>query len=264
MKITAHCIVKNEENFIWYAVNSIINYVDKMMIWDQGSADKTIEIIKTLKSSKILFKRVSEDVGTIRQKMLEETDGDRIFILDGDEVWYEDSIKNLTAALSEAGNSKDCGVVPNYMLIGDIFHYQEKLAGKYRIGEKKGYYNIRAIRKTEGLHVKGTYPNEAYVTKEGVKVQNLNKERILFLETPYLHASFLKRSSKDKQSLLLRSNRKIKYEIGESFPKDFYYPEVFFKPRPDIVPSPWKTMNNNFKLRALLETPLKKIKRRII
>ena len=256
MKITVHCLVKNEEKFIWYAIISVIDFVDEVMIWDQGSRDRTIGIIKSIDSSKIVFRESLEKVHILRQRMIEETDADWIFILDGDEIWYGDAVADLRFKIYDLGNKIDAVVVPNYMLIGDIFHYQEKLAGKYRIGGRKGHYNIRAIRKTDGLRVEGTYPNEAYVTKEGVKVQDINKERILFLETPYLHTSFLKRSSKDI--------KKIKYEIGESFPKDFYYPEVFFKTRPDIVPSPWKNMDLNYKLRALVETPLKKIKRRII
>lgn len=256
MRIVAQMIVKNEESFIWYAVNSVINYVDEIMIWDQGSTDKTIEIIKTIISPKIYFKKVTDSVHCLRQMMLEETNADWIFILDGDEIWYEEGIKKLQSAINKSEDKKDCVVVPNYMLVGDMFHYQEKLAGKYKIGEREGHYNIRAIRKTLGLHVEGTYPNEAYVNKGGVKVQDLSRERTLFLDKPYLHASFLKRSSKD--------TKKMKYEIGHRFPKDFYYPEVLFRPRPDIVPSPWKTMNCGYRLIALFETPLKKIKRRII
>jgi hypothetical protein len=256
MKITAHMIVKNEENFVWYAIRSVIDFVDEIIVWDQESSDKTIELIKTIESPKIYFKKVTEEVHDLREIMLEETNADWIFILDGDEIWYEEGIKKLQSTINKLQDKKNCVVVPNYMLIGDIFHYQEELAGRYKIGEKKGHYNIRAVRKTLGLHVEGIYPNEAYVTKEGIKVQDLNRERVLFLKTPYLHASFLKRSSKD--------NKKLKYEIGEDFPKDFYYPEVFFKPRPNIVPSPWKGMNNGYKLKAMFETPLKKIKRRII
>lgn len=252
MKITAQMIVKNEENFVWYAINSVIDYIDKMMIWDQGSTDKTIQIIKTIDNPKIIFKRVSESVETLRQKMLKETNSDWIFILDGDEIWYESSIEYLVSSIK--GNF-DCVVVPNYMMIGDIFHYQESTAGKYKIGGKVGHYNIRAVRKTEGLHIEGVYPNEAYVTKEGIKVQDLDKERILFLDEPYLHASFLNRSSKD--------GKKIKYEIGESFPNDLYFPEAFFVSRPDNIPSPWKSAELTYKLRAGIETPLKKLKRRL-
>lgn len=250
MKITAQMVVKNEENFVWYAISSVIDYVDEIMVWDQGSCDKTIEIIKSINSPKIKFRKTSEKVEIAREKMLEQTDADWILILDGDEIWYEAGIKYLVSSLRDNFN---CVVVPNYMLVGDIFHYQEEAAGRYKIGGKVGHYNIRAIRKTEGLHIEGIYPNEAYVTKEGIKIQDLNKEKILFLDEPYLHASFLKRSS--------RSKSKFKYELGIPFPKDFYYPEVFFKERPNIVPSPWKTMDLGYKLRAMIETPLKKIKR---
>lgn len=249
MKISAHCLVKNEERFIWYAVNSVIDFVDEVMIWDQGSRDHTVEIIKSINSPKIVFKESSEKVQILRQRMLEETGADWIFILDGDEVWGDDAIKNLQFTIYNLQNKKDLIVVPNYMLIGDIFHYQESAAGRYKIAGRVGHYNVRAIRKTSGLHIEGTYPNEAYVTKEGVKVQDLDKERMLFLDEPYLHASFLK---------------KRKYEIGESFPKDFYYPEVFFKSKPAIVPSPWQATTVGYKLNALWQTPLKKIKRRLL
>ena len=248
MKISAHCLVKNEERFIWFAINSVVDFVDEVMIWDQGSRDRTVEIIKSIDSPKIVFKESSEKVQILRQRMLEETDADWIFILDGDEIWYDGVVREIRSKIYDLGESKDLIVVPNYMLIGDVFHYQERAAGRYKIAGRVGHYNVRAIRKTPGLHIEGIYPNEAYVTKEGVKVQDLDKERMLFSDEPYLHASFLK---------------KRKYEIGESFPKDFYYPEVFFKPRPAIVPGPWQAMTVCYKLNALWQTPLKKIKRRL-
>lgn len=255
MGIIAHCLVKNESGFIWFAINSVINYVDQMLVWDNGSSDATVRIIKQIKSSKIKFKDVSELQPEIaRQKMLEESKGfDWIFVLDGDEVWPDQAIKNLTTklvTLLKIKNSDyDAVVVPNYMLIGDVYHFQEEAAGRYRIHNRQGHYNIRAVRNTPGLHVEGIYPNEAYVNKEGIKVQDLAREKILFLKDKYFHASFLK---------------KVKYEIGEKFPKDFYYPEVFFKDRPSIVSSPWQPITNHYRLIANIQTPLKKIKRRII
>jgi len=246
MKIVAHCLVKNEEKFIWYALNSVIDYVDEILVWDNGSSDKSKSVIQSISNSKIKYARVLGPAAKVRQKMLEATEADWILLLDGDEIWFDSSIKYLVSSIQ---SNFDCVVVPNYMLIGDIFHYQEEKAGRYQIAGKKGHYNIRAIRFTPGLKVKGTFPNEAYVTGQGVKVQDLPEERILFLNTPYLHTSFLKRR---------------KYELGEEFPKDFFYPEVFFKDRPKLVPSPWQTMKAGYKFRAMLETPVKKLKRRLI
>lgn len=254
MGIVAHCLVKNEQEFIWFAINSVIDYMDEMMVWDNGSTDATVRIIKSIKSPKIKFKDASNFRPEIaRQKMLEQSKSfDWIFILDGDEIWFESGIRYLVSSIS---SNVDCVVVPNYMLIGDIFHYQEGLAGRYRIHNRVGHYNVRAIRNVSGLHVEGIYPNEAYVTKVGVKIQNLPEEKILFLEGKYLHASFLPRSNR---------GRKRKYEIGEEFPRDFYYPEVLFKDRPSFVPSHWRPITNRYRLIASIQTPLKKIKRRII
>ncbi len=252
MKIVGHCLIKNEENFIWYAINSVIDYLDEIMVWDNGSTDNTVSIIKSINSKKIKFRQVGGDVAEIRQQMLDETEADWIFILDGDEVWWEKGIRSLVSSIRSSDFS--LAVSPNYMLIGDMYHYQEEKAGRYRIAGKVGHYNIRAIRKTKGLHVEGVYPNEAYENADGVKIQNFSKEKILFLKEKYLHASFLSRSSKD--------TKKVKYELGEEFPKDFYCPEVFFRPRPAIVPSIWRNMDFKFKLRAFFETPLRKINRR--
>lgn len=256
MKIVVHCLVKNEEKFIWFAINSVIDHVDEIMVWDQGSTDRTIEIIKSIKNPKIKFKQVLGNVSDVRQKMLDETDSDWIIVLDGDEIWPDDVIKNLVFNLKNSTSKFDVVVVPNRMLVGDMFHYQEEAAGKYKIAKWSGHYNIRAIKNIAGLHVEGVYPNEAYLTKDGVKVQDLpDGERLIFFDDRYLHASFLNRSSKD--------HKKLKYEIGIEFPLDFYFPEVFFKPRPNIVPSPWRVMSLAYRLRAALETPFKKIKRRI-
>lgn len=248
MGIIAHCLVKNEERFIWFAINSVIEYVDEMLVWNNGSTDATVKIIKSIKNPKIKFRDVSNLKPEIaRQKMLEESKNfDWIFILDGDEVWSESGIQYLVSSIRR---DADCVVVSNYMLIGDIYHYQEEKAGRYQIHNRQGHYNIRAIRNFPGLHVEGVYPDEAFVTEERIKVQDLPEDRILFLDEPYFHASFLK---------------KRKHEIGEDFPKDFYYPEVFFKDRPAFIPSPWCPITNRYRLIASIQTPLKKIKRRLV
>ena len=55
--VWVNTVIRNEENFIWYALMSVIDYVDKILIYDLGSTDKTVEIIKTIKSPKIILKQ---------------------------------------------------------------------------------------------------------------------------------------------------------------------------------------------------------------
>jgi len=63
--IINHCLVKNEEYYIKYAILSVLPYVDKMIIFDTGSTDATVEIIKNIISKpyyrkKVIFKECGE------------------------------------------------------------------------------------------------------------------------------------------------------------------------------------------------------------
>src|SRR5579859_5329971 len=101
--ITAQVLVKNEENFIWYSVMSVIHYVEKMMIWDTGSSDNTRNIVKRICAEfpdKVSFEEIGEvdeeKYSDTRQRMLDGVKSGWIFILDGDEIWWEESIKKVT------------------------------------------------------------------------------------------------------------------------------------------------------------------------
>ncbi len=267
---TAHVLVKNEENFIWYSIMSVINSIDKVMIWDTGSTDKTLEIISEIKGmypDKIEYKEIGEidkqEYPTIRQQMMNATKSDWVFILDGDEMWWRNSIEKVVDFIKQKGSSYESIVVPTINLVGDMFHFQEKNAGKYKFGKIRGHYNLRFVNKNiPGLHVSEDYGKEGFFDGENKPIQNREAEKIKFLDTPYLHATHLHRSPKDKN--VMQRNKKMKYEIGIEFPKDFYYPESFFVDRPETVSNVWKNMDNSYKFRAFFETPLRKLKRRIL
>ena len=256
MKITCHMLVKNEENFIWFSLNSIIDYVDEVLVWDNQSIDNTVKIVESINSPKIkLTKGAQGDVAVVRQKMLDQTEADWIFIHDGDEIWHKDQIASQIEKIKKDGDNFDVVVNPNIVLIGDMYHILPKSAGKYKIHDRVGHYNIRFIKNLQGLTLQGVYPTEAYVLN-GIKVQEFPRERISFSDNFYLHASFLQRS--------VKVERKIKYEIGNQLPLDYFYPEVFFVDKPELILNPWKPMIWQYKLQAFLQTPIKKMKRRII
>lgn len=267
--VTVHTLVKNEENFIWYSILSVIEHVDNILVWDTGSTDKTIEIVRELIKiypNKIFFKELGNvnerEYSVLRQQMLDETKSDWIFILDGDEIWWEDSIKSVIGFIRKNGQNYESIVVPTINLVGDIFHRQEELAGQYKIGKKKGHIAIRFVnRNISGLHVFESYGKEGYADNEDTPIQNRNQDKIYFLNAPYIHTTHLLRSSKDGE-VMQRANKR-KHELGIVFPFDFYYPEAFFRSRPEIIPNVWNNMDFNFRFRAFIETPLKKIKRRI-
>ena len=272
VKIWAQTLVKNEEKWLWYSVISIINHVDKIFLWDTGSTDGTLKIIEELKKKypgKIDFRQygevTSETFTKARQEMLEATDSDWFIVVDADEVWWEDSIKKVLDAIQEEGDKLESIVVPTVNLVGDIYHQQPSSTGKYKIAGRTGHYNLRAInRKIPGLQALGPHGKMGWADGEGKMIQDRDSEKVKFVDAPYLHATNLKRAGLGKDADVIKRKKKLKYELGKSFPKDFYYPETFFCGHPDFVESPWQVMDLPFKFRAFFETPLKVIKRKIL
>jgi glycosyltransferase involved in cell wall biosynthesis len=267
-KIWGNTIVKNEGKFIWFALMSVVDQLDKILVYDTGSSDNTVELIKRvqhLKPGKIEFREIGEvdskGLAKARQTMLDESKCDWIFLLDGDEVWWSQVLKEAISLI----NRKDLDSIANryFSVIGDIYHYQEERAGRYNLAGRKGHLNIRFInRKIPGLHVEGSYPFESYSDENNIKIQD--RDKILFLDKYYLHFSNIQRSDMKGDKKVMKRQRKIRSEIGLRFADDFKYPEVFFVPKPRMVSSPWQPMSTSFKLKASLETPFRKAKRLII
>lgn len=289
MKITAHCLVKNEERFVWYSIMSVIKHVDRVRIWDMGSSDNTFEIIKEIaktkeakekevfdvkrvemkkfEEAKVRQQMLDEDTSAfsiLRQRMLDKTDADWFIVVDGDEIWWEDSIKKLVDKVRKNSDLYESIVVPTINLVGDIFHYQEKEAGRYHLAGRVGHYNLRAInRHIPGLSSKGEHGVWGWADENGKMIQYRNKSKMLYLNTPYLHATHLQRAGLRNLDIEVdKRSHKLKHELGIVFPKDFYYPEIFFRDRPSIVKSPWQNQKLGYKFISFFETPFKKVRRR--
>jgi glycosyltransferase involved in cell wall biosynthesis len=256
MKICAHTIVKNEDRYLWFAVKSVIAYVDELLLWDTGSSDSTLKIITSLIQEypdKIKHKRFEQvdnmDFTKLRNDMLKESDCDWIFILDGDEVWWNTSIKSIKETIDLKGNDLDTIVSPFVNPVGDIYHYRNPSYGKYTIGNQTGDITIRCINnKIKGLHVAKPYGNEGYYDGNGVLVQDLDRTRCLFINEPYMHFTYVQRSSLS-DDLTMQRKGKYKHEFGKKLPLDYFYPEVFFIDRPKIIISPW--INRNLSYEAI-------------
>lgn len=271
LKIAVNTIIRNEERWVWFAVMSVINYVDEIMIWDTGSTDKTIEVIKNINNPKIKFKAIKvteneSDLSKARNQMLKETRADWLMILDGDEIWPDTSIQKAIEFIKSKGNSYDSIVVPTLNCIGDVFHISPPNAGQYKIAGRKGHYNLRFInlRRIPGLHVANLSNQlQSYYDRHGIKIQDRDPKNIAFINAPYLHMTHLLRSHSRKHDAgVFWRGSKYKTELGVSLSKDFKYPTCFNLPRPQIVISPWHRRNIIYVLNALWQTPLKLIKRR--
>lgn len=264
--IWGNCLVCNEENWVWYAIKSVINHLDRLLVWDTGSTDRTVQIIKSIKSPKIVFKEYGsvtpESFVRARQKMLEATQADWLFLIDGDEIWTEEGIRRMIKAIQEKGDKIESVVVETINLVGDIYHCSEERAGRYEIAGRKGHYNLRAMNlKIPGLHASLPYGQQGYFDDDERPIQERDSRKILFLPVHYFHATHLPRSSRDKDAPSRKKRRK--YEIGTPLSREIKYPEVFYLKRPKNVPAPWLKMSRGEWVRGAVQTPFKKIKRRV-
>lgn len=268
--ITAHMVVRNEDRFIWYAISSLLPYVDQFIIFDTGSIDNTVAIIQSFRDKKIIFQQKKETdaqgLVSFRSEQIKLTQTDWIWVVDGDEIYPKKTIKNILQ-ITKSKKEYLGIIVHRYDLLGDIYHYQDESVGAYDQFGKKGHYVLRLINKKriEGLQVLSEYPNEYYANKNGQSIKSAGKNQFAFVEERIFHAMYLKRSSteRDKRdigTILNRKRRKI--ELGRSIPKQ-EIPEVFFKEKPIIIPDVTKKRSWIYIILALTITPIKQLKRRI-
>lgn len=199
--ITAQCLIKDEERFIGYSIRSVIDYVDKVLIFDTGSTDKTVEIIQDLIKeypNKIIFERKGEcdkvKLQHYKQEMLEKTKTDWFMILDGDEVWTKAGIEEAMQTIQENKKNIDCVGADIYLCMGDIFHdHNRKLVAK--INGIKQLTMTRFCKIIPGMRWRWVDQSSDGFIFMGDKVIWNNPERVIILKNKFWHMTNLCRSS---------------------------------------------------------------------
>lgn len=98
-KISIIMPVYNSEKTIKKSIDSIVNQTFKnweLIIYNDGSTDKSKKIIKNFKNSKIKYFENRKNIGQLktRNKALKKTTGNYIAFLDSDDTWDKDRLKN--------------------------------------------------------------------------------------------------------------------------------------------------------------------------
>lgn len=264
--LTGHMLIQNEDRFIWFAISSVLPSLDQLLITDNGSTDTTLQIIKSFKSPKIKLTQLppTDRAGLVdrRRQQLKQTKTDLFFLIDGDEIWPESSLKSYLNAATTSLKSL-AFVCRTRNCVGDILHYQPESAGRYQLLGRTGHFTIRLIRNHPQIKLTGEYPLEAYTFNQTPLTQLLEPQ-LHFVDTWYLHTTHLSRSTSHQASLnVIDRLKKFKLEVGRALlPSDL--PEAFFTQRPSFVPDPF-ALKYSFtdQLAAYALTPLRILKRQL-
>lgn len=222
MGITAHCLVKNEENFIAYAILSVVDFVDQIIVFDTGSTDKTIKIVRDLQNkypNKIIFEEKGPCDKTrhteLRQEMLEKTKTDWFMILDGDEVWTRRGIEEAKQLIEKGVTN----VVETlfYECVGDIYHTHRT----------PGYKTIRFAKCNE-VKWQGNYGVDTLISIKTGHI--ISKDNEYILKNRFWHLTHLKRSNDNSAVLSSGGERGGKqiltyFVVGKKISEGL--PEVF-------------------------------------
>lgn len=196
---TAHILVRNEDQFLKYALESVLPFVSDYIIYDTGSTDKTCEILKQYKfEEKGIVNKIN--YVALRNEMIDKTKTDWFLLVDGDEVWNEEMLKNYLEFSLKQPKNIQATFLRTRNCVGDVFHYRN--SGNYEIAGMKGSLNIRAYRKT--VCWEGEYPLERCVN-------STDKNSLAFFDGYYWHMTHLKRSSSESPVM---GFRKRVYDLG--------------------------------------------------
>lgn len=268
--ITGHMLVKNEDCWIWFSLMSVIDYLDKLIIFDNGSTDKTVAIIKNVMKipqyrNKIIFeehpKLGKEYVGKLRQRMLDMTDTDYFMLVDGDEIWWKESMEELLSIL----NSGEVDMVATRFCNcagGDIRHYRDFGRESFKMENIVGSIMCRVFSRTiPGIHFQGEYGVEGCVDGNNRSLHT-GIYRTVVMEKWFFHTSLLRRSSLSGGDARVYSRMKkllLRSTYDYAFPDDFKYPEVFYIPYPtSLVRNPWEKERNPIRVLNQLAYNIKK------
>ena len=113
--ITVHCLIRNEERFIKAAILSVLPLAKRILVYDTGSSDATIEVVSSIQSDLSAVPSGTGQAGKIelvrktfsspreltrfRNEMIERTTTEWFMVVDGDEIYPAQAIQGIAQAL---------------------------------------------------------------------------------------------------------------------------------------------------------------------
>ena len=155
MTLTSNTILKNDQPFVEKVLRNALEVVDEMIITVScKSTDGTKQVVEQLEKefpNKIVLSY--EDVKDvkmltwIRQVQLDQSKGDWIWFLDGDDLWNPETVKEIKKHFED---NIDAISVDPYQLVS-LEHYDQEWWNKSF---------TKFFKKQKGVHYEGDWPQD--------------------------------------------------------------------------------------------------------
>lgn len=190
--LTIHMMVKNEEKYIEQTLRSVAPHVERAIVIDTGSTDKTLDKIKNLSFEfpsiefdvRLIEKdsrnwdgnHLNQDLTNLRNEMLSMTETDWVWQVDGDEICDPKCIIEIENALKLIQNTEYKGIfLPIKWCVSDSeYTVPGPFPKTLRIFQSNGYW-------------RGEFPNE-FLWIDGQPI-TITDTRCITLTHGFLHMS---------------------------------------------------------------------------
>lgn len=220
--ITAVYLIRNEENFIKDSILSIAEFVDEIIVFDTGSKDKTVEMLKSLDMPKIKLHELGEQnpqqLGMLRNKMIDLVKTDWFWLVDGDEIYGDDAylVKDKIKTIPENIHRLQIKVI-------DLIKNPNLVYSKY----------VGKIFRAKKIMFAGEYPFENPVCKDDKNIDLNSISAKLDSQIRCFHMCYFPRSSKDLEVKYGRHWRRLPFPL-----------QLYFGPWPKSIKNKFNPSNN--------------------
>ena len=200
-RLTVCMIVKNEEQFIAQALQSVQPHADQIVVLDTGSTDRTVAIAKQHGAEAHHFEWC-DDFAAARNAALEHARGDWVLIIDADEIVPSDEAHHLSTDLAQTNM---LGYrLPLYNKILNADGTDETADGQCHVP--------RLFRNAPSLHFVGRVHEQVY---SSVLARQLDWQMDSAIGHTTLHHFGYTPEIKDKQDKVKRNLRLLEKAVAE-------------------------------------------------
>jgi glycosyltransferase involved in cell wall biosynthesis len=208
--ITVHCRVRNEEIFIGAVLRAVLPMADRVLVYDTGSSDGTVDQVKAIQSPKIELRQVGLlspiELTALRNEMADRTDTEWYIKVDGDEIYPASAVRRILQVLPQMPPTIHRLVVNRTHFYGS-YNFVSGIDGLGRIFRTKTMRT--GITPAPGNTVGHETPYMIEDPTRPWRTYSATMPKDVF----FFHCQYMRRSMKDDQLGRLRGWRKPPFPV---------------------------------------------------